>query len=166
MSEAASKKGKLTGWHVLIIFGVAFSIVFATNFTFIWLALTSFTGMTDDHPYEDGLAYNEVLAERAAQEDLGWTATLSTVEEENGDITISVALHDASDLPVGGADVTLTFWRPTNQGMDTEVALQGLEPGLYTGEVQLPARGNWDVRGAARRDEGEALDFETRIWIE
>ncbi len=162
---AAAKKG-LTGWHVLIITAIAFGIVFAVNITFIVLSLETFTGEDVPDAYDQGLAYNDVLEERAAQAALGWTAALSAEITTGTTAAVTVALADADGAPVTGADVSVLFRRTTHDGEDTSLTLFETGDGTYTAAIELPGAGLWELRGQARRDEGERLDFEDRLWLE
>jgi len=164
-AETTTKKG-LTGWHVLIITAIAFGIVFAVNITFIVLSLETFTGEDVPDAYDRGIAYNDVLDERAAQAALGWTAALGAELTTGTTAAISVDLTDSEGAPVTGAEVTILFRRTTHDGEDTSVTLSELNEGTYTANVELPGAGQWDVRGHAERGANEALDFEDRLWLE
>lgn len=164
-AETTAKKG-LTGWHVLIITAIAFGLVFAVNITFVVLSLKTFTGEDVTDAYDRGLAYNEVLEERAAQAELGWTARLNAALDEDGLARLTINLSDAAGAPVTGAEVNVLFRRSTHDGEDTTVPLTETGDGTYVAVVALPGLGQWDVRGRAERDAGEALDFEDRLWLE
>ena len=49
-----------------------FAVVIAVNAALIWFALGSFSGLSEAHAYQAGLAYNETLAAAKAQERLGF----------------------------------------------------------------------------------------------
>jgi len=164
-TDSRPKKG-LTGWHVLFITLAAFGVVFAVNITFIVLSLETFTGVEVPDAYEQGLAYNQTLEERAEQAALGWTASFGAAQIENGKTHVTVDLADADGAPVTGAAVSILFRRSTHDGQDTTFTLGEVGGGAYAAEVALRGAGLWDVRGHAERDEGERLDFEDRIWLE
>ena len=44
-----------------------FAVVFAVNGGFVYFALSSWPGLTVDHAYSDGLAYNTVIDEAAKE---------------------------------------------------------------------------------------------------
>lgn len=164
-AETTAKKG-LTGWHVLIITAIAFGIVFAVNITFIVLSLDTFTGEDVPDAYDQGLAYNEVLEERAAQAALGWTAALAAELTTGTTAAVTVELADAGGAPVTGAEVSILFRRATHDGEDTRLTLSEAGDGTYTAAIELPGVGLWELRGQATRDAGERLDFEDRLWLE
>lgn len=164
-AEAGTKRG-LTGWHVLFIVGLAFAMVLAVNITFITLAITTFTGEDVPDAYDRGLAYNDIIEERAEQAALGWTASLGAALDESGAAHVTVNLTDADGAPISGATVTMLFRRSTHEGEDTSALLTDAGDGTYEADVALPGAGLWDVRGRADRDEGERLDFEDRLWLE
>ena len=56
------------------IFVAGFALVISVNFALIWLAVGSFSGLAEAHPYRAGLDYNQTLAAARAQEALGWKA--------------------------------------------------------------------------------------------
>ena len=53
-----AKPFRLTGWHVLAMFGAMFSVMLAVNILFVFLALKTFSGETD-HAYINGLKFNQ-----------------------------------------------------------------------------------------------------------
>lgn len=154
----------ITGRHVLLAMLGLFGVVIAVNALFVYLALTSFTGVTSAKPYQEGLAYNEVLAARAAQRDLGWQATL-TVAENGSSETITLALTDEAGRPLAGLDLSGLLRRPTHAGIDQALVWQEAAPGAYRAEVILPERGNWDLVVRAGNGSDQALEMEKRLWF-
>jgi len=166
MSNEVTQAKGLTGWHVFYITVMAFGLVFAVNIAFIVLSLKTFTGEVVDDPYSRGVAYNEVIEERAVQAALGWTAALGVRAGETAGTRVTMNLTDAEGAPVLGAEVSIMFRRSTHDGEDTQVSLTEQAPGSYIGEVDLPGAGTWDARGQITRGEDERLDFEDRLWVE
>ena len=164
-SEATRAKG-LTGRHVLITFVMVFGVVFAVNITFVVLSLKTFTGEDVPDAYSRGLAYNEIIEERAAQAALGWTAAFGIASAQNGGTMVTLNLADADGAAISGAEVIIMFRRSTHDGEDMQVSLAERAPGSYVGDVELPGSGTWDARGQITRGEDERLDFEDRLWVE
>ncbi|MEO1305623.1 MAG: FixH family protein, partial [Pseudomonadota bacterium] len=71
---SAPSEKTLKGWHVLLIMLGFFGIMFAVNGVFLYHAITSFPGEDIKKSYVQGLNYNDTLAVRAAQAELGWQA--------------------------------------------------------------------------------------------
>ena len=65
---------RLTGWRVLAIFVVFFSVVIGVDTLFSVFALRTFSGEAAKDPYEAGILFNQTLAKRRAEAALGWQA--------------------------------------------------------------------------------------------
>ena len=63
------------GWHVLVLIVLFFSVTIGVNATFITLAMRTHPGEDVPRSYYQGLNYNETLARRHEQAELGWSAT-------------------------------------------------------------------------------------------
>ena len=157
-----TEKGKLTGRHVLIMVIAFFGVMLAANVIFIRAAVTTYPGVTEDKSYIHGVKYNDTLAERAAQAELGWAAEVTEVtrEGEAGRIVIRMAKdHTAlTSLSIEGA-----LKRPASADADQPLAFKPLGEGLYGAEVAAFAPGVWDMTLRAENSLGEALDVEARI---
>ena len=92
----------ITGKHVLLGMLGLFGIIIAVNLVFVTLAVGTFTGVTTANPYQEGLAYNQVLAARDAQRDLGWRGEVSSAAADAGRERIGVTLSDAAGRPLTG----------------------------------------------------------------
>ncbi len=157
---------KLTGRHIAMIIGGAFAVVLTMNITFITLALSSFTGEDVPDAFSRGVAYNEILSDRAAQRDLGWTVSSETRAVSERTIAIQLTLLDRDGSAVSGASMAGLVRRPTNEGVDQEISLSEISAGIYETQVAVPLSGVWDLRIEASRAPEERLEFEERIWVE
>ena len=166
MTASASSKGKLTGWHVAMIIGGLFAVVLTMNITFITLALRSFAGDDVEDAYTRGVAYNDVLADRAAQRDLGWSLGVETNILADQVVEIRLQLTDRNDLAVTGATITALLRRPTNEGVDQTFNLSTSGDGIYVGRATLALAGVWDLHLDASTPDGSHLEFEERLWVE
>lgn len=162
----STRAKELTGRHVALITASAFALVLAVNVVFITVAVRSFRGEDVPDAYSRGLAYNEALEQRAAQEALGWTAALGTETLPTGALQIELTLKDADGQPVAGAEAEILFRRPTHDGEDATLTLNEIAPGIHHGEVALAGAGVWDARGEVTRSKGERFFFEERLWVE
>jgi nitrogen fixation protein FixH len=129
-----------------------FLVVVAVNGTTIWIALTSWTGLATNRPYDRGLTYNRNLDAAARAAALGWQPALAA--RTDGDAgEVELLLTDAGGQPVTGAEVAVRFERPTSEGLDFSVELAAADPGAYRGRFVLPAEGVWNLHATIRRGE-------------
>ena len=81
--------GRAVWWYFVAFFGV----VAAVNAVMATLAIRTHSGVVTEHPYEKGLAYNQVVAAEAQQEALGWKGTINY---KNG--VLNFILHDKNNM--------------------------------------------------------------------
>jgi nitrogen fixation protein FixH len=126
----------MTGWRVWWYFVAFFGFIAAVNAAMVALAIRTHSGVVTEHPYEKGLAYNEVVQAEEKQEALGWKGS---IEYKNG--VLIFTLHNQHNIRINLEKMTATITRPTQQGMDFTVELKGAET-----PVSFPAVGLWEVR--------------------
>lgn len=166
--DKEEEAGWLTGRRFLIGLCLFFGSIFAANGIMVFYALSTFDGVETDDAYRKGRAYNHVLEADAAQSALGWkTAVETTPAYTDGavQLSVSVKMTDADARGLSLAPVTLTFWRPTVQGMDVTAPLAALGDGIYRGTVQLAEAGNWIVRLRTQTPEGQPYLYEERLFV-
>lgn len=122
-----------------------FAVVFAANGALLYFALDSWTGLTTDNAYQQGLAYNERIAERDRQAALGWQVSFDAAPADPGRIVIDLRVEDDRGVPVTAASASVTLTRPTHEGHDFTTALSHRGAGHYAGEAGLPLPGQWQV---------------------
>ena len=118
----------------------SFGVVFAVNGVFIWLALSTWSGLVTDHPYEKGLAYNQTLQEAKAEAALGWHSEFDFKNHR-----LLVRFHDHAGMALDRLRVEARFVRPASDGADQVLPLEATGNGGYAGSVTLPLPGQWDV---------------------
>lgn len=162
MAGDSDQKGKLTGRHVLLMVIAFFGVMIIANVIFIRAAITTYPGVTEEKSYAQGVNYNETLAMRAAQAELGWTAEVVEVvrDGETGRIVIRMA-KDRTALT--NLTVVGVLKRPASDDLDQPLAFNALGEGLYKAQVPAFAPGAWDMALRAENSLGEALDVEARI---
>lgn len=148
--SAAVPARRSAGTWIPWLFVAFFLLVVAVNGTMIWVALTSWTGLAANQPYDKGLTYNRNLDAAARQAALGWRPTLS-VRLDGGTGKVELLLTDAKGDAVDGAQATVRFERPTSEGMDFAVELQPAGAGAYRAEFAPPAAGAWNLHAIVRR---------------
>lgn len=135
----------LTGRVVFAWVAAGFALVIAVNGTFAYFAVTSWSGLTTANAYNEGLAYNRVLDQAAAQARLGWRAEMSW-----RDGAAELRLHDRNGRPLDGLSVAARFTRPVREGFDRSVMLAAIGQGRYAAPIELPLPGQWDMVVEAR----------------
>ena len=143
--------GRRVWWYFVAFFG----FVATVNAVMVTLAIRTHSGKITDHPYEKGLAYNQVVAAEAKQETLGWK---STIDYQNG--TLHFILQDKNEQAITPDSATATITRPTQSGMDFTVELKGIKT-----PITFPANGLWMVQIDAER-KGVHYQKSRRIVVE
>jgi len=135
----------------------AFALVFAVNGGFVYFALESWTGLTTDHAYDEGLAYNRVIEEAEREAKLGWKLAIAFVPDATGKVGGQLVI-DASDrngMPLERLEIKADFVRPLGEPARIPVLLEHYTRGRYAAALALPQRGQWDVYVTAA--EGDAM---------
>ena len=152
-APAASGK-ELKGWHVLLIMLGFFGVLFAVNGVFLYHAITSFPGEDIKKSYVQGLSFNETLADRAAQAELGWSAEAGLVEDQ-----LILRLLDAADAPLSSQLVVGELRRLASNHEDRAISFQPRMSGEYVAETGPLAAGQWLLRVNVFDAQGETVLF-------
>ena len=149
----ATRERKLTGWHVLAIFGGAFSIIIGVNVALAVSAVRTFPGLEVKNSYVASQTFNDRLH---AQQALGWT-----VEATAQDGLLLLAITDAEGKPVQVGKLEATLGRATHVKDDRtpEFAFNGR---AYAAREEL-GKGNWNIRMKATALDG--TEFEQRVVL-
>ncbi|WP_425099768.1 FixH family protein [Tropicibacter sp. S64] len=147
----ATKDFKLTGWHVLGIFGGAFAVIIGVNIALAYNAVKTFPGLEVANSYVASQTFND---RKAAQVALGWDVKATL----DGD-RLLLSITDAAGRPVQAGKLEAKVGRPTNvsEDLDPEFAFDGTQ---YVAYVDLRP-GNWDVWLKAVALDG--TEFEQRL---
>ncbi|MBV7396287.1 FixH family protein [Mameliella sediminis] len=147
------KEFKLTGWHVLGIFGGAFSVIIGVNVALAVNAVSTFPGLEVANSYVASQTFDK---RRAAQEALGWNVE-ARIEQD----MLVLSITDDEGRPIHTRDLTATVGRPTNVSEDRtpEFAFNGR---AYVAHETLRP-GNWDVWLKATALDGTL--FEQRLQM-
>lgn len=138
MNIALTSRSHYIPW----LFVAGFAVVVGVNAIMISFAVGSFSGLYTPKPRERGLHYNSVVVEQKARDALGWRID-ATWRAETGRLEVAVA--DAAGRPLGGARVFAELVRPVEKRPPVGVTLAPVGDGKFTGHVDLPMRGNWDL---------------------
>ncbi len=152
---------RFTGRHLLYLLLGFFGVMLVANAIFIWLALDTFTGVSSENAYQDGLNYNQRLEAAAEQRSRGWQGTVSHERDR-----VDLKLVDAAGQPVRGLVLEALFLRPTHDSQDRLIAMTETEPGRYSVSLSLPASGNWDLVIRGYGPDGAPFETRQRLWVE
>ncbi len=127
---------------------------------------SSFPGVVS-HDYQKKQAhYNQYLQQLDVQAERGWRVNKGWLEQPSVDRPgrFQVAVVSKEAMPVTGAVVTGSFLRPSDTRLDQHFTLEESGPGVYRGEIALPARGRWDLVLEIRKgDDLHQLRAETTV---
>lgn len=151
MSTETNYSGKRIAFYFVAFF-VVLTVVYTLMAT---LAIRSQTGLVTDHPYEKGLAYNEVVKDADEQAALGWQGEITY----NGKQLI-FTLKDKAGRPLKLEKASAQITRPTQAGLDFSVELKD-----GAAEVTFPEKGLWEVRVFAK-SKGKDYQQARRIVVE
>jgi nitrogen fixation protein FixH len=161
MAFQSAQRHEIHGRHVLIAMLMFFGAIIAINIAFSFVAVRSFPGEDEKRSYLQGLRYNEKLAARAAQADLGWTARMEALPQGN-EAQLSVRFADRGGRPLDGLAITGKLRRPATTREDRAVTFTGAGDGIYVAHVAALGVGGWVFQGAATRGT-ERFEFERRM---
>lgn len=117
-------------------FVMFFAVIALVNGIFVYMAVSTQTGMVVDQPYKKGLAFNETLKKAKAQLSLE-----HKVSYNNGVLRWT--------LPINTASVTASIMRPVQEGYDFNVPLMHIGGGVYEANPTMPLPGAWTVKLSA-----------------
>lgn len=127
-------KDKWIPWYFVMFF----TAIALLDGIFVYLAVSTQTGVVTEHAYEKGLAYNHVLEEALAQPDWQQAATFK-------DGTLIWTLADENGTPITDAVVTAHINRPVQDGYDFDITLVHTNNGEYRTPLDLPLLGQWQA---------------------
>ncbi len=144
-TDGMRKSDKWIPWYFVLFFVVLALL----DGTFVYLAVSSHTGVVTEQAYEKGLAYNDLLqrAEEQAQTALKQKVLYS---QENG--ILRWTLHDKNGAPLEQAVVTAHIIRPVQDGYDFDIVLLHKGEGVYEVPVKTPLIGQWVAKLEAQWD--------------
>lgn len=148
---------EIKGRHVLIALIVFFGVIIAVDTVFVTTALRTFRGEDEPRSYVQGLNYNDVLERRAAQAELGWTATSAVTVQG-----VEVRVRDDAGNPVSGLVMDARLRHPADSTLDLPLTLTETEAGRYAQDFNVPA-GRWTL--VVSTPEGPPFELEQDIWL-
>lgn len=155
---------ELKGWHVLTIILIVFGVVFAVNGFFIYKAYSTYSG-EKEHAYMEGLKFNETLAARAVQSELGWKMSLDMNRGAGGDALFVASFKDKNNEPVKGLNIIGKIGRKTEDKEDMNLIFKETKTGIYEAHVKELASGKWVFNAKASKINFPDFITETELKI-
>ena|SRR5689334_21822997 len=154
---------QLTGWMVLLYLFTFFAIVMGVNGLMIYEALSTMRGVDTESAYQAGRMFEQDVAMVKAQDDLHWQVDAKLTPAPDGTRVELLARDDAGHVLTGMA-VSARFERPTDRGLDRDIALTEDLPGQYHGNIRLVA-GQWDLVVAISRGRQQMFRSKNRVVL-
>ena len=142
---------KLTGSKVLLAMMAFFALVFTVNGLMAYLAVSTFSGVQTDKPYESGLAFNREIARARAQEGQGWQVDEQISREASGAVILTIRIMDGAHAPITGLTLNTILKSPADSHKDCLVVVTEEKSGVYSGTTHCAA-GQWDLDTQAQKD--------------
>jgi nitrogen fixation protein FixH len=133
-------------------------LVVVVNGIMAYYAVSTFTGVTVTRSYERGRGYEQVLAEAARQDALGWKADVTL---GGGLLAVSAADRDGRPLPGRIEGVLL---RPL-EGLELPLDFTARGTGRWVAEAAPPQRGQWEARLTLYGPDGTPFDIRRRVMV-
>ena len=161
-SNATERKSRWIPWIFVGLFGVFLT----ANCIMIYIAATTWTGLTAKSAYRQGVEYNRTLDKRAAAKGLGWEIAVG-FEPANGLTgTLQVRLRNRDGEALNGAKITGATYRPVAQGNDFALgSFDSLSGGRYATRATFPKPGLWEIRLKIVHKDG-TVDIAHRLRID
>ncbi|AFO92661.1 nitrogen fixation protein FixH [Phaeobacter inhibens] len=144
---------QFTGWHMLMVFGGAFSVIIGVNIALAVNAVRTFPGLEVKNSYVASQSFD---ARRDAQQALGWSVYASAVGDQ-----VKLEVTDADGAPVEVAALRATLGRATHVKDDQTPDFR-FDGTAYVAPAELSA-GNWNIRMVARAEDG--TEFTQRVIL-
>ena len=141
----------ITGRMVFFLMVAFFGVVIGVNLVMMRLAIQTLPGTEVDSAYSASLAYQKEIATAQAQSARNWKVEAHVERSGQGGVTLQVEARDKLGRPMSGLKFQGRFERPTDRRADLAVALAEVGIGIYRGNAEAIAPGQWDlvVEGAA-----------------
>ncbi|WP_417453168.1 FixH family protein [Kiloniella sp.] len=163
-TPAPQKEKKFTGKHFLISILSFFGVIIGMNIVFVYFATNTWTGLSRENAYIDGLNYNQTIEAAKQQKEMNWQSSLELVSQGSQKM-ISFTLLDQNNLNLSGFDVTVKIGRPTLQGYDQTLVLAESSRGQYEAVIDLPLKGQWHASLSATSPNGTPFQLEKRFFV-
>lgn len=137
-------------WIPSVFFGM-FALIILANAAMIYVGFITWRGTETRSAYAAGQVYNARLEEQERVRELGWTLDAAVTDQGGQRAGVEVRFTGPEGEDISAETLRIAFVRPTQSGHDIVRELPQTAPGVYSGAVDLPLPGLWELRMAARR---------------
>jgi nitrogen fixation protein FixH len=145
------KPRRLTGRAVLFWLLGFFGLIFAVNFAFVYLSISTFPGLEVESSYQAGQDFEKEVAAGREQAARAWTVDAS-VKPADADAVVSVTFTDKAGAPLTGLDVAVQLIHAVDPTHDHQATLTEAAPGIYTAQLKDVPAGSWVLNIDASKD--------------
>ncbi len=151
-NQKTGEKSSQRSGFIPYIFFIFFGIIFAVNFTYIYIAKKTLRGVQTQNSYKKGIDYNETIEEVKKQQQLGWVLDIKYRPNGKNAGVLSVKLLDKHKNLIRNAKIVANLRRPTQEGFDFKQDFL-FENNQYEARINFPLKGVWDVEIQAFKDD-------------
>lgn len=156
---SANSQKELTGRHVLMILFIFFGIIITINIYFMVSAVKTFRGEDVARSYRQGLEYNQTIAARAVQNDMGWSVRVNAIKGNK----IILDIRDKDNHVIPNLTIEAKLRHPADMALDKTITFTQDNSGRYTANA-AELEGRWLLIANAR-NETQQFKFEHEIWL-
>lgn len=132
--------------YLWVVFPLMFLVVMIANGALVYFAMSSWPGLAYENASERGRKFNQVLAEEEKESALGWRFDVGYID---GRVVVAAYGRDGRSLT--DLDLSGTLVRPLGGAVNRKLEFRSSGPGRYEATVELPLKGQWEVRLLAER---------------
>jgi nitrogen fixation protein FixH len=158
------ERKRLTGRTVLFYVLGFFGVVIGVNVLMMKLAIDTMPGLEVDSSYRAGNAYNAEIAAARSQSARQWRIAGHLERGADGRTFLEVEARDHGGAPLTGLSFAARLDRPIDKRADRSVALREQGLGIYRGEAENLAPGQWDL--VLEADKGSERLFLSKNRVE
>lgn len=140
MNQTSTPRRILRGAWPLWILAAFFAVIFTANIALVYMANTSWTGLSTEDAYEKGRLYNQKIATGDRQRQLGWQGR---AQLQGG--RLELVLTTKTGTLLRGAKVEVLMRRPIHEGFDFSLTMAEAADGTYFTNLEVPLPGLWEA---------------------
>lgn len=131
-------KPKFTGWHMLCVIVAFFTVIFIANFTMVFFASKSWTGLVVKNGYVASQNFNKDIAAQEKFVKDGWQ---SNMQVEKGVFSFRLTRKGQA---IDGCMIIGDLQRPVNEDQDYKLVFNPQTSGTYQASRSLKP-GRWNL---------------------
>lgn len=162
LQQREAKSKRLVLIWILGFFGT----IFLMNFYMVSRAVSTFNGTVAKKSYQQGINYNDVLAQRKQIIAEGLSQNLDLkLDNKSLDLDVNLMLKHSDKNYKMPNNVVLDFWRPTNEGQDFKVSLYDKKNYSTTVNFKENQMGIWNIKYTLNTLDGTPVEFVNRVDV-